>query len=111
MSVKRILRDNLWHLVAALGILAGLALLVQNVSASVGRVDSESLPTGKTHVGNVAIVPVDTDTPTDTPTFTDTPTYTDTPTDTPTYTGTPTVTPTNTPNALLIGHVIWEGIS
>src|SRR6266542_6057334 len=103
MSAKRSLRGNMWYVVAALGVLAGLALLVPNVSASVGRVDSESLPTGKTHVSNVAFVPVDTNTPTNTPThtaaFTDTPTQTDTPINTPTN------TPTNTPSALLVGHV------
>ncbi len=70
MSVKRSLRDNLWYVVATVAILAGLAVFVQNVSASVSRVDRgdrESLPTGKTHVSNVAVVPVDTDTPTSTP--------------------------------------------
>src|ERR1043165_7899800 len=71
MSIKRSLRDNLWYVVATIAILVGLALVAQNVSASVDRGDRESLslPTGKTHVGNVAsvpIVPVDTDTPTST---------------------------------------------
>src|SRR5438309_3275953 len=66
MPIKHIVRNN-WHFMAAgLVLLIGMALLAQNVSASVASLNWQSLAAGSGQISNTAPETTDTDTPTPT---------------------------------------------
>src|SRR5437870_4930936 len=65
MSGKPLLRDNWRYLVVSLALLVGLAVLAQNVWASVDKTSERGVAVSVSHITNAA--PVDTDTPTPTP--------------------------------------------